>query len=168
MHRDQSEFATHVVDSAYEGARSDIARRRPWVHYATVVWAVCFAAPHTWWALGSPFGFPGGPTNYRLWMASWWRYLYDVVVILLSILGAVVALALRPSSQARFRRFFRALAWITAGLLIVRGVAGLVVDGTADRIWWPTFLVGGLLFGSVAKLSRAQDLASTPPSELAL
>jgi hypothetical protein len=101
-------------------------------------------------------------------MTSWWRYLYDVVVILLSILGAVVALALRPSSHARFRRFFGALAWIAAGLLLVRGVAGLVVDGTDDRIWWPTFLVGGLLFGSVALLSRAHDLASTPPTELAL
>lgn len=168
MHRDRSKSATHVVDSAREPTRSDFVRRQPWVHYATVVWALCFAAPHTWWALGSPFGFPGGPTNYRLWMTSWWRYLYDVVVILLSILGAIVALALRPSSHTRFRPFFRVLAWIGAGLLIVRGVAGLVVDGTADRIWWPTFLAGGLLFESVAKLSRAHKLASTSPSELAL
>jgi hypothetical protein len=101
-------------------------------------------------------------------MTSWWRYLYDVAVILLSILGAVVALALLGSGHARFRRFFRALAWIAAGLLTVRGVAGLVVDGTADRIWWPTFLAGGLLFGRVAQLSRAQELPSTPPTELPL
>jgi hypothetical protein len=93
-------------------------------------------------------------------MTSWWRYLYDVIVILLSILGAVVALALRPPGRARLRRVFRALAWIAAGLLTLRGVAGLIVDGTADPIWWPTFLAGGLLFGSVAWLSRSHALAA--------
>jgi hypothetical protein len=85
-------------------------------------------------------------------MTSWWRYLYDVLVILLSLLGAVVALALRPG-HARLRRVCRALAWIAAGLLTLRGVAGLIVDGRADPIWWPTFLAGGLLFGRVAWLS---------------
>jgi hypothetical protein len=93
-------------------------------------------------------------------MTSWWRYLYDVFVILLSILGAVVALALRPPGRARLRRVFRALAWIAAGLLTLRGVAGLIVDGTADPIWWPTFLTGGVLFGSVAWLSRPRTLAA--------
>ena len=101
-------------------------------------------------------------------MTSRWRYLYDVLVILLSILGAVVALALRPSGRAKLRPFFSALAWIAAGLLTARGTAGLVVDGAADPIWWPTFLVGGLLFGRVAQRSRAHDTPSTPPTRLAL
>jgi hypothetical protein len=92
-------------------------------------------------------------------MTTWWRYLYDVFVILLSILGAVVALELRPAGRTRFRRVFRLMAWLAAGLLSVRGVAGLVVDGTADPIWWPTFLVGGLLFGGVAWLSRPQSVS---------
>jgi len=130
------------------------------VYYAACVWSLCFAAPHTWWALGSPFGFPGGPANHRLWMTSWWRYLYDVLVILLSVLGAVVALELRPAGRTSVRRVFRLMAWIAAGLLSVRGVAGLVVDGTADPIWWPTFLVGGLLFGGIAWLSRPQSVSS--------
>ena len=144
------------------------AVRHRWVYYAACVWALGFAAPHTWWALGSPFGFPGGAANHHLWMTSWWRYLYDVVVILLSFLGAVVALALRPWAHARLRRVFRALAWIAAGLLTLRGVAGLIVDGSADPIWWPTFLAGGLLFGGVAKLSRSQPTPSVAASQLAL
>ena len=137
---------------------------RRWVYYAACAWALCFGAPHTWWALGWPFGFPGGPANHHLLMASWWRYLYDVLVILLSILGAGVALALRPPASTRFQRMFTAMAWIAAALLTVRGVAGLIVDGRADPIWWPTFLAGGLLFGTIARLSRAQDLPPMAPT----
>jgi lipopolysaccharide export LptBFGC system permease protein LptF len=130
------------------------APRRRWPYYAACLWAVCFAAPHTWWALGSPFGFPGGPTNHRLWMESWWRYLYDLIVILLGIVGAVVALALqRTAARGRSHRVFVALAGSAGVALTLRGLAGLIVDGRADPIWWPTFLVGGLLFSRIAWLS---------------
>ena len=138
------------------------------MHYAAFFWALGFAAPHTWWALGSPFGFPGGPASYALWMTSWWRYLYDVIVILLSILGAVVALALRSPRDTKVRRAFRAMAWVAAGLLTLRGVAGLVVDGRADPIWWPTFLIGGLLFGGLAHLSRQRPVALATTTHLTL
>jgi hypothetical protein len=138
--------------------RAEIRGKR-WAHCAACVWALVFAAPHTWWALGSPFGFPGGPAGHELMMTSWWRYAYDVVVILLSILGAVVALALlRMSGHPKVRWVLRALAWTAAALLTLRGVAGLIVDGTSDPIWWPTFLVGGLLFARVAWPARAPDV----------
>ena len=130
--------------------------RRPWVYYAACVWALVFAAPHTWWALGWPIGFPGGAENYHRWMASWWRYLYDVVVVVLSLMAVGVALGLlRAGSHAKARRLLRPMAWIAGAMLSLRGVAGLVVDGTSDPVWWPLFLTGGMLFLSVAWLSRA-------------
>jgi hypothetical protein len=89
-------------------------------------------------------------------MSSWWRYLYDIVVIFLSIVGAVVAVTLRGPVHSRFYRVSNVLAWIAGALLTVRGIAGLVVDGADDPVWWPTFLVGGLLFGAVAQLSRVR------------
>jgi len=89
-------------------------------------------------------------------MTSWWRYTYDVVVILLSVLGAVVAFGLlRTPSDTKSHRVFRTLAWMAAVALSLRGVAGLIVDGTSDPIWWPTFLVGGLLFVGVARWEQA-------------
>jgi hypothetical protein len=45
-------------------------------------------------------------------------------------------------------------------MLTLRGVAGLVVDGASDLVWWPTFLIGGILFGSVAWLARATKTAT--------
>src|SRR5215208_5299958 len=157
-----------MMNSREARVSPDTHVRQRWVHYAACVWALGFAAPHTWWALGSPLGFPGGPANHRLWMASRWRFAYYVVVILLSFLGAVVALALRPPAYGKLRRVFRALAWIAAGLLTLRGGAGLVVDGSADPVWWPTFLAGGFLFAGVAHRSRPLAAPPTSPSHLAL
>src|SRR5687768_13086224 len=63
------------------------ARHQRWISYAACVWAVLFAAPHIWWALGIPAGFPGGPAGHQLMMTSAWRYIYDVIVIILSALA---------------------------------------------------------------------------------
>jgi hypothetical protein len=46
-------------------------------------------------------------------------------------------------------------------MLTLRGVAGLVVDGASDPVWWPMFLIGGVLFGSVAWLARATKTATS-------
>ena len=123
------------------------------VHYAAALWSAIFAAPHAWWALGAPLGFPGGLASHQLMMTSWWRYAFDVVVILLSILAAYVALGLVQPSSSRTHRRLRVMAWMAAVLLSVRGIAGMIADGTSDPVWWPTFLTGGLLFGSVAWLA---------------
>jgi hypothetical protein len=137
-------------------------RRPRWINYAAGLWAVLFAMPHVWWALGFPAGFPGGAANHQL-MVSTWRFFFDVVVIFLSITAAFVALALvRPWGKAITRRILRIMAWIASSMLSLRGVAGLVADGTTDPVWWPTFLVGGILFGSVAWLARSPNPGISP------
>jgi hypothetical protein len=61
---------------------------------------------------------------------------------------------LRPPHQVARRRIPHTAAWIGAGLLLLRGIAGMIVDGRSDPLWWPTFTVGGILLISVAWLAR--------------
>jgi hypothetical protein len=130
------------------------AHRFRWINYAACLWALLFAAPHVWWALGFSAGFPGGRANHHLMMTTW-RYFFDVVVILLSIIAILVALALIGIWGRTIPRWIlRTMAWIASAMLTSRGVAGLVVDGASDPVWWPTFLLGGILFASVAWLAR--------------
>jgi hypothetical protein len=131
-----------------------------WIHYAACIWAVLFAAPHVWWALGVPAGFPGGRASHELMMTTW-RYYSDVIVIALSVIAVVVALAPIQRWGDRIpRRLTRTMAWVASAMLTLRGVAGLIVDGSSDLVWWPTFLAGGLLFGAIAWISAHR--ASTP------
>lgn len=138
------------------GRRSPGVPSRPrWIHYAASAWAVLFAAPHVWWALGVPAGFPGGRANHQLMMTTW-RYNYDLVVIALCVIAVFVALApVQPWGKKVPRRLHRAMAWVACAMLTVRGVAGLIVDGASDPVWWPTFLTGGILFGAVAWVARS-------------
>jgi len=144
---------------------SAIAGRRSWINYAACVWSTLFAAPHIWWALGISFGFPGGEKSYRFFMSSTWRYVYDLVVVLLSALAVVVALTLlRLPMQSLWRRLAYVAAWIACGMLTLRGVAGFIHDGLTDRIWNPTFFMGGVLFGSVAWLAHKETRHGTRTS----
>lgn len=142
--------------------------RRRWINYAACLWALMFAAPHVWWALGFPAGFPGGQArgraNHQLMMTTW-RYYFDVAVIFLSILAFFIALALiRPWGRTIPFWILRTMAWIASAMLTLRGVAGLVVDGTGDPVWWPTFLAGGILFGCVAWTARRPGRPTDPES----
>jgi len=126
-------------------------RFRRWITYAVCAWAVLFAAPHAWWALGVPAGFPGGRASYDFFMASTWRYVFDLVVIALSGLTVVIALVLlRPPGQIARRWIPLTTAWVGTAMLLLRGLAGMVVDGVSDPIWWPTFLTGGVLLGMMS------------------
>ena len=126
------------------------------ISYAACLWALLFAAPHIWWALGIRAGFPGGDRSYNFFMASTWRVVFNLTVIVLSGLTIVITLRLlRPAVQARRRRILRTAAWIGCGMLTLRGVAGMIVDGASDPIWWPAFLLGGILLGGVAWMAGA-------------
>jgi hypothetical protein len=120
------------------------------MHYAATAWALLFAAPHLWWALGVPTGFPSGRTGHELMMNTW-RLYFDVAVVGLSVLAALVALApIQRWGDAIPGRVLRVLAYAASFVLSLRGLAGLIVDGTSDPVWWPMFLLGGILFGAVA------------------
>jgi hypothetical protein len=84
-------------------------------------------------------------------MASTWRVAFNLIVLVLSGLTIVITLRLlRPPELVRRRWIPRTAAWIACGMLTLRGVAGMIVDGTEDLVWWPAFLAGGILLGGVA------------------
>jgi hypothetical protein len=75
--------------------------------------------------------------------------------VALSVTAIVVALALlRPRNPIIPGWIPRTAAWIAFAMLTLRGVAGMVVDGSSDLVWWPIFLTGGVLFGGVAWIAR--------------
>ena len=89
-------------------------------------------------------------------MMTTWRYYFDIGVIVLCILAFFIALApIRTWGHVIPRWIVRTMAWIASAMLGLRGVAGLIFDGPRDLIWWPTFLIGGILFGTVAWYSRS-------------
>ena len=89
-------------------------------------------------------------------MASGWRVVYFWVVNVCCVLGVLVPLSLLKSPDGQARRWIpRTLAWCAAVLLTLRGVAGFIFDRSlAGYGWDATFLVGGILFASVAWLAR--------------
>jgi hypothetical protein len=122
-----------------------------WAGYIACAWTLLFAAPHIWWALGVSTGFPGGDNAYHAAWSSAWFPRYNLFVIFLSMAGILAVLGMvTPLGSAIPHRVLLTLAWLGAALLTTRGVAGLVADGRADLVWWPAFLLGGLLYGIVA------------------
>jgi hypothetical protein len=88
-------------------------------------------------------------------MSSWWRVLFNWTVVALSALAILITLELlKPPQLAKRRWIPRSLAWIACALLLIRGVAGIIVDGTSDLVWAPAFTIGGVLLGAVAWMSR--------------
>ena len=131
------------------------------ISYAACAWAALFGTPHLWWALGVRAGFPGGDTSYEFFMNSWWRVLFNWTVIALSVLAIVITLVLlKPSHLVKRRWIPLTLAWIACVLLMLRGVAGIIVDGTSDLVWAPAFTIGGILLGGVAWMSKYAEQGS--------
>ena len=110
--------------------------------------------PPTSWS----FGFPGGRASYDFFMSSGWRVAFDWFVIACCLVGVFVAFALnKPAEGMAQRGVPLTLAWIAFLVLSLRGVAGLIVDRFQDRIWDPTFVVGGVLFGALIWQARRSN-----------
>ena len=96
-----------------------------------------------------------------------WRYYFDVLVIALSAVAVFVALAPIRTWGAEIPRWIiGTMSWIAFAVLTLRGVAGLIADGSSDPLWWPTFLVGGLLFGATAWLARSSPKVGAPKTRV--
>ena len=117
-----------------------------WTGIWAATWGVVFAAPHVWWAFGVPAGFPGGETGLAEALAVPWFRAYDLLVVALSAAAMLVAW-----SATRRQPVGIAVAWVICSILLVRGLVGLMIDGVADLVWSPMFVVGGLLFGATAR-----------------
>ena len=139
------------------------ATTRRAVTWTACAWAVVFGAPHLWWALGVPYGFPGGQASYDFFMSSAWRVVYDWVVVVMSALAVAIALELqKPPEKVRRRRIPLGLAWFACGILLLRGIAGAIVDGRGDLVWNPLFLAGGVAMGALAFVSTTRQINAKP------
>jgi len=132
-------------------------RLRP-VAVAAIAWSLSFAAIHVAWAIGSTAGL-GGRRVTGVLLAI------DIVAIPLCLLAAWVAWRLRDDRRsAAAPRVVRTMAWAACWLLALRGlgtVQALVAppdDATTfTRLVDPFFLLGGLLFGLVARGSARHE-----------
>ena len=133
--------------------------------YAAAVWAVLFALPHTYWALGGDAGL-GGHAMGGLLLAL------DFAAIVLSIVATGVGVAL---AQPIVPRLAIVAGWGAAALLGARGVAG-VVPGLLALLTghgeWPVFVAvfevvfctGGLLFAlATVEAQRSMAAMATAP-----
>src|SRR5262245_11859878 len=106
------------VEALTTSFTTSATRFRRWITYGACIWSALFAAPHIWWALGVSAGFPGGEANHRFMMNSAWRYISDIIVIMLSVIGLLIALTLlRPPHQVRRRWVWHTAAWIAFAML---------------------------------------------------
>ena len=151
--------------------------RTVWVGYAACAWALQFATPHLYWAVGGRVGLGfalawRGDDEEALIRDPWFIAFGLWGVAAASILAASVALALvRPWGRMFPRRALLTAAWGVCTVMVLRALvypgfifSGLRVLGvlrssaSADPAWvrWdlllfsPWFAVGGLLFGLAA------------------
>lgn len=163
------------ADDAGDMTSAASARESPssrWVGYAACAWAIVFAAAHAYWAAGGCAGLTADVCAAGLPV---WFLVYDLMVGVLCVAGAVVALALvRPWGRIFPRRWLLRLAWAGSAVLLLRGGVGLIQDGLiltgrigpgsgwdSMMLYDPWFVVGGVLFGLTAqfsgKRSRCRD-----------
>lgn len=132
---------------------------------AAIAWSLSFAAIHAAWALGSSIGL-GGRRVAGVLLAI------DIVAIPLCVLAAGIAWLLRDTGRAvAAPRLVRRMAWMACLVLSLRGLGTIqsLVAPTADattltRLVDPFFLVGGVLFGLLARGSVPRGPTSARPA----
>lgn len=107
--------------ASLEGMNTYLAR-------AASAWSLIFGVFHFYWAVGGSFGLGDGPAS-KMMSESPGFLVYDLVVGVLCLLGAVFALAL---GGRHFQRIPRKLvligAWTATVALLLRGFPGLLED----------------------------------------
>ena len=138
--------------------------RTTWAAYAACGWALIFALPSFYWAVGGTVGMSTiarDPDAISL--------LNEPFVVfgtgLLKVLSGMLALALVQPWERRFGHWLRRATWAAGGFLVVYGAALQIQHGlmlarlvdtpdalgtTAARwhfwLWDPWWLLGGVLF----------------------
>jgi Protein of unknown function (DUF3995) len=126
-----------------------------WAGYGAAIWALIFAALHVAWAAGWYVGLEAEKA--REAFQKPWFLAYDLVVAGLCAVAVFVALAVvQPWGRRMPRRLVIILGWMAAGLLLLRGGAGVVQFVSrllgGKPVWHPSalwelwFCVGAVLF----------------------
>lgn len=134
---------------------------------AACAWAVTFAVPHFYWALGGSWGLAVSAGPLAEERPGWFVAvgLWGVGVLCL-VGGALGWLLARPRPAGPAGRVLAVLGWCACAVLFLRGIAvellltgatGQEVDVSPEQRWWtlllwnPWFLLGGLVFGLAAR-----------------
>jgi len=159
----------HSLDEGFWLPRDRTSRRdrqvRP-LAVAAISWSLSFAAIHVAWAPGSSVGL-GGRRVTGVLLAI------DFIAIPLCLLAAGTAWQLRDTCRAvAAPRLVSRMAWMACLVLSLRGLGTLqaLVAPTTDattrtRLVDPFFLVGGVLFGFLARGSAPGGPWPVPPTE---
>lgn len=128
-----------------------------WIEAVAAFWALIFALLHVVWAMGWYIGL--NPEAARKAFARSWFLAYDLIAAGLCFLGAAVAL-IKFWGRRLPRLLAGILVWTCAGILALRGLAGVVKAvyllageenvSTAISFWDAWFCLGGILFGASA------------------
>ena len=130
--------------------------RAVWAGYCAAFWSLLFALAHIVWAMGWYVGLPAKEA--RQWFERTGFLVYDLIVAGMCVVGVFVALALvQPWGRRLPRRLLLSLGWGAAGLLGLRGVAGVLqgvyliafskLTPSPMQLYDLWFCLGGVLFG---------------------
>jgi hypothetical protein len=134
-------------------------RRLRTAAYLTFAWVIVFDAFHVYWALGGRFGF-GDQTDPLPSSDTTGGRIFGAAVLVLFILGTVLPLALGWEWSRWIPLWvLLTMAWVAAGLLVLRAVLAFIDDAMRT------------LFGSttgVSGLTYEQLLGTATPSAYTL